>query len=257
MMTVSLHDDGTDPTRFLTNPCQTLTFLWKGESFSFRSTIAKLSHFKQFYIVTVLPVCYPTGAFGFRSYPCFLSFSAYISPMPITIKLPDLQSQTAFNLTRWTEILADPELAKLPYRIETDQYGHILMSPPPAFSHGRRQSSISSLLSNLLPQGLTITECPVSTAGGVKAIDVAWLASTRPEILLDPPLLARAPDICVEILSPSNSAAEIDEKRALYFDAGAAEVWVCNLDASIAFFVNPDRQNSASAICPGFPTRIP
>jgi Uma2 family endonuclease len=190
------------------------------------------------------------------SYQWIFSFLAYTCPVPVTVELPDLESQTAFNVARWTEILADPELAKLPYRIESDQYGHILMSPPPAFSHGRRQSSISSLLSDLLPQGLAITECPVSTAGGVKAVDVAWLAPHRPEILLDPLLLTSAPEICIEILSPSNSRAEIGDKRALYFDAGAAEVWICNLDGSLSFFLPPDQELSASAICPSFPTHI-
>jgi Uma2 family endonuclease len=67
----------------------------------------------------------------------------------------------------------------------------------------------------------------------------------------------RAPELCIEILSPSNSASEINEKRALYFDAGAAEVWVCNLDGSITFFVSPDHQITASSICPAFPGRIP
>lgn len=37
--------------------------------------------------------------------------------MGLTIELPSLASQTAFNLERWSQILADPELAKLPYRI--------------------------------------------------------------------------------------------------------------------------------------------
>ena len=49
------------------------------------------------------------------------------------------------------------------------------------------------------------------------------------------PLFERAPEICVEILSPSNSIAEIDQKRALYFDAGAGEVWICNPDGSVSF----------------------
>ena len=69
-----------------------------------------------------------------------------VGAMSITIELPDLASQTSFNLARWTEILADPELARLPYRIETDRLGRILMSPPPAFRHSRRQSHITSLL---------------------------------------------------------------------------------------------------------------
>ena len=42
--------------------------------------------------------------------------------MPITIELPDLSPQSAFKLARWTEILADQELARLPYRIETESH---------------------------------------------------------------------------------------------------------------------------------------
>jgi len=66
--------------------------------------------------------------------------------VPITIELPDLASQTRLNLARWTAILADRELAKLPYRIETDQHGHLLMSPPPAPLHGQRQVEVALLL---------------------------------------------------------------------------------------------------------------
>jgi hypothetical protein len=58
----------------------------------------------------------------------------------------------------------------------------------------------------------------------------------RPEDISQLILFERAPEICVEIVSPSNSRSEITEKRALYFDAGAAEVWVCALYGSISFF---------------------
>jgi Uma2 family endonuclease len=177
--------------------------------------------------------------------------------VPISIELPDLASQTRVNLARWAEILADPALARLPHRIETDQHGHILMSPPPAPLHGQRQIYIGVLLHRLLPDGKIVSECPLSTAGGVKAIDVAWLAPRRPENISQLTLFERAPEICIEIYSPSNSVAEIDEKRVLYFDAGAAEVWVCALDGSISFFASPHNQLPASAICPAFPGRIP
>ena len=187
----------------------------------------------------------------------FSSFLAYIPAVPITIELPDLEFQTEFNLARWAEILADPTLAKLPHRIETDQHGHILMSPPPAPIHGRRQAHIAGLLRQLLPGGIAFSECPLSTAGGVKAIDVAWLASERSEDISRLTLFERAPEICVEIVSPSNSRSEINEKRALYFDAGAAEVWICNLDGSVTFFVSPDHHQSTSLLCPVFPERIP
>ena len=177
--------------------------------------------------------------------------------MPITIELPDLQSQTGSNLARWKEVLADPFLANLPNRIETDRHGRILMSPPPAPLHGQRQAHLAALLHQLLPNGQSLTECPLSTADGVKALDVAWLAPGRGENIRRLTLFERAPDICIEILSPSNSASEIDEKRALYFDAGAAEVWICKLDGSITFFVSPDHETRASLICPAFPNLIP
>ena len=177
--------------------------------------------------------------------------------MPITIELPELKTQNSFNLARWAQILADPQLAKLPYRIETDQHGHILMSPPPAPLHGERQAEIVFRLRQLLPHGRTLAECPISTAAGVRAADAAWLAPERDENIPQLTLFERSPEICVEIVSPSNSTAEIAEKRLLYFDAGAAEVWICNLDGSFSFSVGPDHQESFSTLCPGFPRHIP
>jgi len=190
---------------------------------------------------------------------CVFPFLAYLRGVPITIELPDLKSQTAFNLARWAELCADPRLAKLQDRIETDRHGHILMTPPPAFGHGRRQFSLGNLLSDLLPQGLVITECPLSTADGVKAVDVAWLGPGRlePDDKPEPTVLIRAPEICVEVLSPSNTQREMDEKRALYFDAGAIEVWICNLDGSMSFFSGVHHQVAASSLCPAFPQTIP
>ena len=127
--------------------------------------------------------------------------------------------------------------------------------PHPVF-HSERQGQIIALLIQFAPQGRTLPECPISTADGVKAIDVGWLDISRNEIGQDIPLLTRAPEICIEILSPSNSVAEITEKRVLYFDAGAAEVWICNGDGALAFFSAPDHQIPRSVICPLFPERV-
>ena len=92
----------------------------------------------------------------------------------LTIELPKQKAQTAFNLRRWAELLDDRELTKFEGRIETDRHGHIIMSPPPAPTHGSYQSEIAHLLRTLLPRGRVLTECPISTADGVKAADVAW-----------------------------------------------------------------------------------
>jgi hypothetical protein len=60
--------------------------------------------------------------------------------MPMTIELQPLETQTAFNIKRWSEILNDPELARLPHRIETDRHGHIVMTRPPAPFHAAAAS---------------------------------------------------------------------------------------------------------------------
>jgi Uma2 family endonuclease len=122
------------------------------------------------------------------------------------------------------------------------------MSPQRARPH-------TSLL--MLPEGRTITDCPVSTSDGVKAPDVAWVMAERRQEVRSLICLTRAPEICVEVLSPSNTAQEIQEKTALYFEAGASEVWICEEDGHIRFHFQTQpniRQNSE--LCPGFPQTI-
>jgi Uma2 family endonuclease len=60
----------------------------------------------------------------------------------------------------------------------------------------------------------------------------------------------------VEIISPSNTASEIEEKQALYFEAGAQEVWTCSLDGKMKFHVAPGQRVDASRLCPGFPQEV-
>lgn len=163
--------------------------------------------------------------------------------------------QTAFNLRRWEEVQADPDLAKFPNRIETDRYGNIVMSPPPAMPHGVKQAEIARLLGTLLPEGIVVTECPMSTADGAKATDVAWLAGNRHSETTRI-CLTTAPDVCVEIMSPSNTKEELLEKAALCFEAGAKEVWVGDTLGNIEVFNAPSHRIVASTICPDFLLQI-
>ncbi len=175
----------------------------------------------------------------------------------LTIELPAQEAQTAFNLRRWDELLAAAELAKVEGRIETDRHGHIMMSPPPAPAHGSFQAELAHLLRTLIPHGRVLTECPISTADGVKAADVVWASSERLREVGNRSLFPHAPEICVEVLSPSNTEAEIAEKTALCFDAGAQEVWLCAADGAMSFRT-PGATGPAenSRLCPTFPKRI-
>ena len=175
---------------------------------------------------------------------------------PVTIELPPQRAQTDFNLRRWAELLEDREMARIEGRIETDRYGHIIMGPPPAPLHGRLQLRIGSLLQRLLPEGECLTECPISTADGVKAADVAWASPQRMREMGNRVCFPRAPEICVEVLSPSDTPEEINEKMQLYFDAGTKEVWVCSQAGAMRFFEATRSEVAKSKLCPKFPKRI-
>ena len=175
----------------------------------------------------------------------------------LTIDLPRQKDQTSFNLSRWNELVSDPVLAKVEGRIETDRHGNIIMSPPPAPSHGGYQGWIVALLINLMPRGRALTECPISTADGVRAADVAWASPERMRELGNRSCFPHAPEICVEVMSPGNTEAEIADKTALYFDAGAKEVWICSATGAMKFLRrgNP-RPLRRSRLCPKFPKQI-
>ena len=175
----------------------------------------------------------------------------------LTIELPSQVEQTRFNLRRWDALQTDSALAKIEGRIETDRHGQIIMSPPPAPSHGSYQFWIGILMAKLMRGGRGLTECPISTADGVRAADLAWASAEKMRELGNRSCFPTAPEICVEVVSPGNTKAEIEEKTALYFDAGAIEVWWCDMNGSMKFLSRevPAPLNK-SKLCPKFPKRV-
>jgi Uma2 family endonuclease len=177
--------------------------------------------------------------------------------MSLTIKLPAREHQAAFNLQRWDNLQHDQQVARLPFTIETDRFGRIIMSPPPASDHTKRVARILRQMHELFPRGEVLAETAISTTDGVKVADAAWLSAGRVHELDTGSCLLNAPEICIEVLSLSNSPAEMAEKRALYFEAGADEVWICELDGSIAFYSSHEQQPiDRSRLCPGFPVSV-
>ncbi|WP_198265343.1 Uma2 family endonuclease [sulfur-oxidizing endosymbiont of Gigantopelta aegis] len=125
----------------------------------------------------------------------------------------------------WVEVLENPLLKNLPFKIELNKFGNLLMSPA-SNNHGRIQSRLAALLLNQRPNGEVITECSIMTSDGVKVADVAWLSDSfiqKYDFITPYP---KAPELCIEIMSPSNSKAEIENKVELYLAKGASEVWV-------------------------------
>lgn len=152
---------------------------------------------------------------------------------------------------QWSDVINDPSLRNLPYKIELDQQGRILMSPA-SNRHGIQQGKLVRLLAQLLPEGEIATECSVGTHTGVKVADVVWMSAEFLTQYADQTPYPQAPELCVEILSPSNGAMEINEKIRLYLGYGAHEVWVVGSDDIITFY-GPEGKRASSAL-PGVTT---
>jgi Uma2 family endonuclease len=164
--------------------------------------------------------------------------------------------QHAFNERRWTEILSGSFVDGSISKIETDREGNVIMSPSAGKDHGDRQAEIVYQLRSLLPKGSVLTECGVSTQEGNKTPDISWMSIRHPQFReSDVKVLTPAPQICVEVLSPSNSAEDIELKKRLYFEEMAQEVWICGLEGQMRFF-SPAGELEGSKLCPKFPKRI-
>ena len=144
---------------------------------------------------------------------------------------------------QWQDVLADKSLRDLPYKIELNQYGNIEMSPA-SFTHSRYQGKLAALLSKQLG-GEVFTELAIITDKGVKVPDVAWSSDDYFQRHKNDIAATAAPEICIEIISPSNSQKEMREKIKYYLKAGAIEVWLVNEQGEVHYFDSEGQQKSS------------
>jgi Uma2 family endonuclease len=147
-------------------------------------------------------------------------------------------------IAQWTELVNDPSLHDLPYKIELTAEGKIQMSPANNW-HGMAQAQLAYVLRRDLAGGRVITECSVLTSIGVRVPDVGWASGEFLREQGESTPFTRAPEICVEIVSRSNRKSEVDEKIAAYLAAGAKEVWIVSTAGHVEFH-GPDGRRQQS-----------
>ncbi|NJK44192.1 MAG: Uma2 family endonuclease [Pleurocapsa sp. SU_196_0] len=155
----------------------------------------------------------------------------------------------------WQEVLNDQSLQDLPYKIELNAKGHIEMHPVTNW-HAYWQAEIAALFRQQRHgRGRMFTEASIDTPEGVKVPDVVWASKEFLERYGRGTPFPRAPEICVEIVSPSNTVADMDFRKNLFFEQGAHEVWFCNLEGALRFF-DPTGQLERSGLVPDFPVQL-
>ena len=151
----------------------------------------------------------------------------------------------------WKEVCEHPSLQNLPFKIELNEKGQILMSPVKVY-----HSAFQGRIARLLPEkGVVLPECAIRTQKGTKVADIAWCSKERFKLIAPEAECSIAPEICIEVLSSSNTREEIEEKRALYVLAGAKEFWICNEKGEVTFFDDQGRIEK-SRLVPDFPARV-
>ena len=155
----------------------------------------------------------------------------------------------------WQDVLTDKSLQNLPYKIELNKTGRIEMSPATNW-HAYWQYEIAGILrEQLRSKGMGFTEASIDTLEGVKVADVAWMSNQFYKLHKHQTPFLEAPEICVEIVSPSNTQEEMLEKQQLYFERGASEVWFCTLKGQMQFF-DKDGKLEYSALVKNFPQKL-
>lgn len=117
---------------------------------------------------------------------------------------------------------------------------------PASNRHGWVQTRLVRRLDRIFRSGEILSECSIATRDGVKVADAAWLSDDFLARHGEMTPYPQAPELCVEILSPSNTAAEMAGKAFLYIDAGACEVWLVD-EAGSRTIHGPDGVRATSA----------
>ena len=147
---------------------------------------------------------------------------------------------------RYEELIEDPRYSNIPGRLELNAWGQIIMTPPADFWHYRVAARLGRLLM-ASPGGESIQEGAVAVEGaGTLIADVVWCSSEFLAAHGHERILQRAPEICIEVLSRSNSTKEIDDKRQAYLAAGAKEVWIVDPEGETIAFHRPEGLRASS-----------
>lgn len=110
--------------------------------------------------------------------------------------------------------------------------GRVVREPPAGFEHGRLANRILYLLTRFVEEhgggeilasetGFVLFDDPPT----VRAPDAAFVAAGRVPSPAPAGFGRLAPDLAVEVISPSNTLAELHAKVTDYLDAGTRLVW--------------------------------
>jgi Uma2 family endonuclease len=157
------------------------------------------------------------------------------------------------------------------YKLELVR-GEVVTMCRPGFRHGLRQLRIGGMLDQYgrsRKHGRAVVETGVITERGpdtVRGPDISYWSAERLPLDIEPVGYPEAaPDLSIEILSPSNEPAKIREKMKEYFARGVRMVWIVDPEKrTVAVYRSLDEGRilhesailTVEDILPGFSCRV-
>jgi Uma2 family endonuclease len=146
-----------------------------------------------------------------------------------------------------TSLLTVEEYAKIPdppggrYELH---HGECVLVPPPMMEHTRIQRQSMLLLTRYCPGFCAAMEFPFRPLPEheVWVADVGMVTEQRWRSNQRRGWLSGSPDLVAEVLSPSNTVQEINDKRQICFQGGCKEFWVLDPKLKTIEVSTPDGQ---------------
>ena len=123
------------------------------------------------------------------------------------------------------------------------RHGEVVSVTRARLKHQIIQSRLRDYFKGVAPAGSFVeTEVPFRPLPEheLRVADVAWVSPERWAVTDPEDYVQGAPDLVIEVLSPSNSLTEISEEEQLCLENGAREFWIVDPKLRLVKISTPD-----------------
>lgn len=138
-------------------------------------------------------------------------------------------------------------------------HGTPVYMPPPKHRHFAICQLLVKLLKSASDRGMIGTEVPFRPLPEYECwiADVGYISRTRFDAIAPDDWLRGAPELVIEVLSPSNTAEEMNEREAICLENGCLEFWIVDPKRKTVKVSTPDRRTITYIEADKIPLRIP
>lgn len=175
---------------------------------------------------------------------------------------------------RQTDLITIEQFEQMSFEFPVDLVkGRIEEMPPPGAAHGRVCFNVAALIelwARSADSGVVTTNDSAvlvgEEPGTVRGSDVAFVRwESLPDRTLPAGAFRTAPDLIVEVLSPSDEWSRVETKLDDYLAAGVKEIWVVSVDERCVWVYRPAQPHrrlevvdelTSPDVLPGFSCRV-